>query len=43
MADFTSVFTKIKAQKPGMLALYAIDADFQNAIRQWYGMVAASR
>ena len=38
MADFTSVFTKIKAQKPGMLALYAIDADFQNAIRQWYGM-----
>jgi branched-chain amino acid transport system substrate-binding protein len=38
MADFTSVFTKIKSQKPGMLALYAIDADFQNAMRQWYGM-----
>ncbi len=38
MADFTSVFTKIKSQKPGMLALYAIDADFQNAMRQWYGL-----
>jgi branched-chain amino acid transport system substrate-binding protein len=38
MADFTSVFTKIKSQKPSMLALYAIDADFQNAIRQWYGL-----
>ena len=38
MADFTSVFTKIKAQKPAMLALYAIDADFQNALRQWYSI-----
>ncbi len=38
MADFTAVFTKIKSQKPSMLALYAIDADFQNAIRQWYGL-----
>ena len=38
MADFTSVFTKIKAQKPAMLALYAIDADYQNAIRQWYSI-----
>jgi len=37
-ADFTPVFTKIKAQKPGLLALYAVDADFQNAIRQWYSM-----
>jgi branched-chain amino acid transport system substrate-binding protein len=35
-ADFTPVFTKLKARKPAMLALYAIDADFQNAIRQWY-------
>ncbi len=38
MADFTSVFTKIKSQKPGMLALYAIDADFQNAMRQWFNL-----
>jgi branched-chain amino acid transport system substrate-binding protein len=38
MADFTPVFTKIKANKPGLLALYAIDADFQNAMRQWYTM-----
>lgn len=38
MADFTAAFTKVKAQKPDMLALYAIDADFQNAIRQWYGL-----
>ena len=37
-ADFTAVFTRIKARKPALLALYAIDADFQNAIRQWYSM-----
>ena len=37
-ADFTPVFTKIKAKKPALLALYAVDADFQNAIRQWYGL-----
>jgi branched-chain amino acid transport system substrate-binding protein len=37
-ADFTPVFTKLKAKKPAMLALYAIDADFQNAIRQWYSL-----
>jgi len=37
-ADFTAVFTKIKAKKPAQLALYAVDADFQNAIRQWYGL-----
>ena len=35
-ADFTTVFAKIKAKKPALLALYAIDADFQNAMRQWY-------
>jgi branched-chain amino acid transport system substrate-binding protein len=35
-ADFTTVFAKIKAKKPSLLALYAIDADFQNAMRQWY-------
>jgi len=34
--DFTTVFAKIKARKPALLALYAVDADFQNAIRQWY-------
>jgi len=37
-ADFTPVLTKIKARKPALLALYAIDADFQNTIRQWYGL-----
>jgi branched-chain amino acid transport system substrate-binding protein len=37
-ADFTAVLTKIKARKPAQLALYAVDADFQNAIRQWYTM-----
>jgi branched-chain amino acid transport system substrate-binding protein len=36
--DFTPVFTKIKARKPALLALYAVDADFQNAMRQWYSM-----
>ena len=35
-ADFTTVFAKLKSKKPGLLALYAIDADFQNAMRQWY-------
>ena len=37
-ADFTSVLTKIRAKKPALLALYAIDADFQNILRQWYVM-----
>ena len=37
-ADFSTVLAKIKSKKPALLALYAIDADFQNAIRQWYGM-----
>jgi branched-chain amino acid transport system substrate-binding protein len=36
-ADFTPVLTKIKAKKPALLALYAIAADFQNMLRQWYG------
>lgn len=35
-ADFTTVLAKLKAQKPALLALYAIDADFQNLMRQWY-------
>lgn len=35
-ADFSNVLAKIKARKPQMLALYAIDADFQNLMRQWY-------
>ena len=35
-ADFTPVFTKIKARKPALFAIYAVDADFQNAMRQWY-------
>src|SRR4030095_7594108 len=33
--DFTAVLTKIKARKPAQLALYAVDADFQHALRQW--------
>lgn len=37
-ADFTPVLTKIKAKKPGLLAIYTIDADFQNSLRQWYGL-----
>ena len=37
-ADFTPVLTKIKAKKPALLALYTIDADFQNSLRQWYGL-----
>lgn len=37
-ADFTSVLTKLKARKPDLLALYAIDADFQNVIKQWYSL-----
>jgi branched-chain amino acid transport system substrate-binding protein len=36
--DFTPVFTKIKAKKPALLAIYAVDADFQNAMRQWYSL-----
>jgi branched-chain amino acid transport system substrate-binding protein len=37
-ADFTPVLTRIKARKPALLALYAVDADFQNAIKQWYSL-----
>jgi branched-chain amino acid transport system substrate-binding protein len=37
-ADFTPVLTKIKAKKPALLAIYTIDADFQNSLRQWYGL-----
>jgi branched-chain amino acid transport system substrate-binding protein len=37
-ADFSTLFAKIKSKKPAALALYAIDADFQNAMRQWYSM-----
>jgi len=36
--DFTAAFTRIKAAKPQELALYAISADFQNAMRQWAQM-----
>jgi len=35
-ADFSNVLAKIKSKKPQLLALYAIDADFQNLMRQWY-------
>jgi len=37
-ADYTAVLTKIKANKPGMVAFYLIDADFQNGIKQWFTM-----
>lgn len=37
-ADFTPVLTKIKAKKPALLAIYTIDADFQNTLRQWYSL-----
>jgi len=37
-ADFTPVLTRLKARKPALLALYAIDADFQNLLRQWHGL-----
>ncbi len=36
-ADFTAVFTKLRAQKPASIALYSIAADFQNLIRQYHG------
>jgi branched-chain amino acid transport system substrate-binding protein len=36
--DYTAALTKIKARKPSMVALYLIDADFQNGIKQWYSM-----
>lgn len=35
-ADFTSVFTKLRAQKPDSIALYTVGADFQNLIRQYF-------
>lgn len=37
-ADFTAAFARIKARKPALMALYAIDADFQNSIRQWHSI-----
>jgi len=36
--DYTAALTKVKASKPGMVALYLIDADFQNGIKQWYSL-----
>jgi branched-chain amino acid transport system substrate-binding protein len=39
-ADFTTAFARIKSRKPALFALYAVEADFQNAIRQWYSMGA---
>jgi branched-chain amino acid transport system substrate-binding protein len=35
-ADFTTAFTKLRAQKPNSIALYSIAADFQNLIRQFH-------
>jgi branched-chain amino acid transport system substrate-binding protein len=39
-ADFSTLLAKIKTKKPSMIAMYAIDADFQNLMRQWAGMGA---
>ncbi|WP_162573607.1 ABC transporter substrate-binding protein [Variovorax sp. PBL-H6] len=39
-ADFSTLLAKIKSKKPAMVAMYAIDADFQNVMRQWYAMGA---
>lgn len=33
--DFTAVFTKLRSEKPGLIAVYSIGADFQNLIRQY--------
>ena len=35
-ADFTGVFTKLRAQKPDSIAIYSVGADFKNLIRQYY-------
>lgn len=39
-ADFTTLLAKVRSKKPEAIAMYAIDADFQNVIRQWAGMGA---
>lgn len=33
--DFTAVFTKLRSEKPGMIAVYAVGADVQNIARQY--------
>lgn len=35
-SDFNTLFTKIRMQKPSLLAVYTIGADSQNFIKQWY-------
>ncbi len=37
-ADFTTVLTKVRRADPKSLALYSVGADFQNLIRQYFGM-----
>ena len=37
-ADFSTTLAKIKSKKPTYLAIYSIDADFVNAMRQLNGM-----
>ncbi len=37
-ADFSTTLAKIKSKKPSYLAIYSIDADFVNAMRQLNGM-----
>jgi branched-chain amino acid transport system substrate-binding protein len=34
--DFNSLFTRIRAQKPSLLAVYTIGADSQNFLKQWF-------
>ncbi|HEX3536573.1 MAG TPA: ABC transporter substrate-binding protein [Stellaceae bacterium] len=33
--DFTAVFTKLRSEKPAMIAVYAVGADVQNIARQY--------
>lgn len=33
--DFTAVFTKLRSEKPALIALAAVGADFQNIVRQY--------
>jgi branched-chain amino acid transport system substrate-binding protein len=34
--DFNAIFTRIRSQKPSLLAVYTIGADSQNFMKQWF-------
>ncbi len=40
LADFSTPLSKVRAKKPSLLAIQALDTDFQNIIQQWNGMGA---